>query len=111
MKDFVYHLRFLNGFTEFNDKILVKKVIWAWNFCVRDQHATTAPAKTPVRDRIFKLNSNHASVIYQIRWIHGIFFLSFRENSIGSPEKNIEFTGQKSLEQFGKVHEEMKDFM
>ena len=83
----------------FNDKILVKKVIWAWNFCVRDQHATTAPAKTPVRDRIFQLNSNHASVIYQIRRIHGIFFLSFRRTPLAVLNKMLNLRGKK----FGTV--------
>ena len=36
--------------------------------------------KTHVRDRIFKLNPVHASVIYQICWIQWIL-VPFRENS------------------------------
>ena len=33
--------------------------------CVRNQDATTAPDKTHVRDRVFKLSPIHASLIYQ----------------------------------------------
>ena len=32
--------------------------------CVRDQDATTAPAKTHERDKIFKFTPIHASVIH-----------------------------------------------
>ena len=43
-------------------------------------HSTS---KTQVRDRIFKLTLIHASVIYQIPWIHWNHLISdpFRENS------------------------------
>ena len=41
-------------------------------FFVRDQDATTVPARR-MWDRIFKLTPINASVIYQIRWIHWKF--------------------------------------
>ena len=46
--------------------------------CVRDQDATTAPAsKMPVKDRIFKLNPIHSSVIYQIPWLGWIYWIQW----------------------------------
>ena len=52
-------------------------------FCVRGQHATTGPAQHMWGDRNLKLNSIHASVIYQSPWIHWIQpkFCLFKKNS------------------------------
>ena len=59
--------------------------------CDRDQDATTAPARH-VRDKSFKLIPVHASVIYQIPWIHWIHRISvpFRKNS-SHPSFHLDF--------------------
>ena len=65
---------FLNAFTEFsNKKYLLLKGLKPATSCVRDQDANAAPARyIYMGDMIFKLNPIHASVIYQIPWIHWI---------------------------------------
>ena len=59
---------FLNVLTEFSDKnyLSLKWLLYKRPICYH------SPSKTPVRDRIFKFSPLHASVIYQIPWIHWI---------------------------------------
>ena len=68
----------LNVSTEFSDKIFVitvkgleRNLLLSHLLCEKPEcyHSTS---KTHVRDRIFKLSSIHASVIYQIPWIRWI---------------------------------------
>ena len=62
-------------FTKFNICHCSKRVR-TWHpatSCVRDHNAS----KTHVRHSIFKLSPIHASVIYQISWIHWIQFREF----------------------------------
>ena len=75
----------LNIFTEFSDKNICHyskraQTCHPATSYARDQDAITALARH-VRDKIFKLNPIHASVIYQIPWIQWIPF-PFCENSI-----------------------------
>ena len=57
---------FLNVFTEFSDKkYLSLKGLEPGTSCVRDQDATTVPARHMyVGDKIFKLSPIHAPVTY-----------------------------------------------
>ena len=54
-------------FAEFSDKeyLSIQKLEPATAF-IRHQDVTTAPAKTQVRDRIFKLSPIYSLVIYEI---------------------------------------------
>ena len=62
-----FSLNVFNEFAEFSDKIFVVTIkrFEPVTSCVRDQDATSVPARH-VRDRIIKLRPVHTSVIYQI---------------------------------------------
>ena len=78
---------------EFSDNIFVKNIIWTCNLlCKRSRcfHITNKTQETG--NRIHKWIPVHASVIYQISWIHWIF-VSIRENSNG-PRNSVQKTVQ-----------------
>ena len=62
-------------------KIFVIKRVRTCHLLCKRRGCYHSTSKTHVRDRIFKLNLIHASVIYQISWIQWIP-VPFRENSI-----------------------------
>ena len=68
---------FLNVFTEFSDKNICHylKGLKSATSCVRNQDATTAPARH-VRGRIFKLSPIHASDSLNL-----LIFTEFNESS------------------------------
>ena len=72
----------LNVFAEFSDKNIChySKMVWTGYLLCKRPGWYYNTGKTHARDRIFKLSPVHASVIYQIPWIHCP--LPFRENSI-----------------------------
>ena len=61
--------------------VIVVKGLKPATSCVTETRMLLQHCKTHVRDRIFKLTVIHASVIYQMPWIHWIL-VPFRENTI-----------------------------
>ena len=66
-------------FTKFSDKTFIKK-IRTCNLLYEIPSCYHRASKIKVRERIFKLNLIHASVICQIPWIHLNFFSILRES-------------------------------
>ena len=60
----------------------IQPIQWLNIFVIKRVRTCSLSCKTHIRDRILKLTPIHASVIYQIQWIHWIYWISvpFREN-------------------------------
>ena len=92
---FEFSLNVFTEFTEFGQDHWIHWIQWQKYFSLQQKGSNLPPShllckgpgcyhstsKTYVRDKIFKLNPIHASVIYQIPRIQWILF-PFRENSI-----------------------------
>ena len=83
-----FSLNVFTAFAEFSDKYICHyskraRTCHTATSCVRDQEATTVPARHMWETGSWDLSPIDASVIYQIPWIHWIQwkFCSFRENS------------------------------
>ena len=73
-------------------RIFVNNIVWTCNFMLKRSKCFHITNKTQERDWIHKWTPIHASVIYQISWIHWIF-ISIRENSNG-PRNSVQKTVQ-----------------
>ena len=71
---------FLIFFIECSDKFFARKVIWTWKLLCKRPRCYHRTSRTRAKERIFKLTTNNALVIYKSHWIDWIS-LPFRENS------------------------------